>query len=270
MEQHTALRCSHSDADLREEEIEAGHDGVVVKVLSDIRGSWGGTCGAALWAASTVALPWLAATEDRQRMYMGRSVIELGAGLGLLGIGLSKLGASRVMLTDLPAQMPLLTRNLRENSVSPDHGRLQARILEWGTCPEELALQGWDLIVGADLVYDEDLMPALALTLARLLHRNPEARAVLVLPDRSEFDSTQGDRPDYCVLFDLLALPEHGALQAHQVGAISSEEAGTLSSNMHIFVVSHSPGAPAAAARDDMTYVDSPHGQRPPTPEIRE
>ena len=189
----------------------------------------------------------LSATEERQRFFLGRSVLELGSGLGLLGIGLSKLGASRVMLTDLPAQMPLLTRNLRENA--DDCDRLQVCVLEWGTCPEELARQRWDLIVGADLVYDEEAMPALALTLGQLLHRNQGARAILVLPDRSEFESTQGARPDYCVLFELLARPQHGALHTCQVGAVSSQEAGTLSSNMHIFVVSQHPGGSAPASQ---------------------
>lgn len=232
-------RSLSTDRSLREEIIAVGEDGDHVRVLSDRAGSWGGTCGSVLWAASGAALPWLA---DRRALFEGCSVLELGAGLGLLGLGMAKLGARQVMLTDVPAQMPLLLCNAQANSEGPHERRVKTCALEWGKLPTALGAQNWDLVVGADLVYDEDAMPSLAWTLAALLRGKANSRALLALPDRAEFERGAGGKPDYTMLFDLLALPEHGSLTTKRVGCISSEDAGTLGSEIHILLVSHAKG----------------------------
>ena len=122
---------------------------VVVRILSDVNGSWGGTCGASLWAASTAAFPWIIATEERRCLFKDCAVLELGAGLGLFGIALSKAGAARATLTDLPLQLPLLQHNISSNLDRRSGCTVEARALEWGTpLPAWAASQRWDLIVG--------------------------------------------------------------------------------------------------------------------------
>ena len=44
------------------------------------------------------------------------SVLEVGAGCGLLGMSMAVMGARRVVLTDHPDAMPLLRRNVRRNA----------------------------------------------------------------------------------------------------------------------------------------------------------
>ena len=81
----------------------------------------------------------------------GARVLELGAGLGLLGVSASQLGATRVVLTDLHGALPTLRTNVLANSIE---GVAQVAELEWGdvsACLEET----FDLILAADCVYDE-------------------------------------------------------------------------------------------------------------------
>ena len=70
--------------------------------------------GSSIWAAAPALLHWLS-SEDHAHFYRSRRVLELGSGTGYLGIGLAKLGASEVMLTDLPQQCELIDRNLELN-----------------------------------------------------------------------------------------------------------------------------------------------------------
>jgi predicted nicotinamide N-methyase len=46
----------------------------------------------------------------------GCSVLEVGAGCGLLGMATAVMGARRVVLTDHPDAMPLLRRNVERNA----------------------------------------------------------------------------------------------------------------------------------------------------------
>ena len=68
-----------------------------------------------MWAAAPALVEWLTSSEDRRQLYLKRSVLELGAGLGMVGMALSISGAQRVLLTDLPQQQPLLQLNITQN-----------------------------------------------------------------------------------------------------------------------------------------------------------
>ena len=57
----------------------------------------------------------------------GKAVLELGAGTGLTGIAAAMLGASEVLLTDLPYVMENLRQNIASNSVS----NAEAAELDW-------------------------------------------------------------------------------------------------------------------------------------------
>jgi hypothetical protein len=221
-----------------------------VAVWSDSSGAFGGTCGSTLWAASTSLVDWLCCDEQRRhrRLFEGRNVIELGSGLGFAGLALARLGARRVLLTDLPRQLPLLERNLAANLPGCSHASTAA--LHWGLpLPASCCEVSWDLVVAADVVYDEDCVAGLASTLQDLCCHGRDGRtaqALLALPDRSEFGpSGEMDRPaakpepDYCRLFALLP-----TMRVQRLGRLTSEEAGTCESEVHIFLLTPVASSP--------------------------
>jgi predicted nicotinamide N-methyase len=98
-------------------------------------------------------------------------IVDLGSGTGIVGLGLTKLGYTKVAVTDLQEALPLLDDNVQRNEVSD---AVQVCNLTWG---EPLSKQVLNLIqnskrvlcVGADIVYRQSLFAPLIATLAELL-----------------------------------------------------------------------------------------------------
>jgi predicted nicotinamide N-methyase len=80
-----------------------------VTILSDVGAQFGGTCGSSLWAGSTALVAWLGEQPQHSQysyLFAGRAVLELGAGLGLVGLALDKMGAARVCPAPRPGPKP--------------------------------------------------------------------------------------------------------------------------------------------------------------------
>ena len=87
---------------------------ISVRVLADPRKA--GRIVGVLWESAPCLVRWLLEDPERMDTYIkDKRVLELGAGLGLVGTALAKLGARHVTLTDLPQQLTLLRRNLEAN-----------------------------------------------------------------------------------------------------------------------------------------------------------
>ncbi|CAK4075303.1 unnamed protein product [Aphanomyces euteiches] len=81
------------------------------------------------------------------------SVCELGAGLGLAGMALAKLGFI-VVLTDVAPVLPWLHENVALNFTSTERAeRVFVAEYGWGT-PPTLLTPPYDMIVCADVVYE--------------------------------------------------------------------------------------------------------------------
>ncbi|KAF1775385.1 S-adenosyl-L-methionine-dependent methyltransferase [Phytophthora cactorum] len=93
--------------------------------------------GGKLWDSCLVLTRYLAA---RREVLVGKQVVELGSGLGLVGIFCSLLGA-RVTLTDM--------------ETAKRTALLKARAHLWGDPPRDLPMQP-DVIVLSDVVYDPE------------------------------------------------------------------------------------------------------------------
>lgn len=89
-------------------------------------------------------------------------VLELGCGTGIGGIALALAGAN-VTLTDLPHVLHLTRRNVAVNCQPPQH-RTQVREYAWGSQLHELQMQP-DVIIGADVVYQQEHFDALITSL---------------------------------------------------------------------------------------------------------
>jgi len=118
-------------------------------------------------------------------------VLELGAGLGLGGVCCDKLMRGRednwqVVMTDGDeAVLLILQVHLRLNRC---HSRTSCEKLSWGSGLTQFGeRQGrFDLILGADVVYEEASIRPLWQTVVALLSFEPQARFVLVQETRSQ------------------------------------------------------------------------------------
>jgi predicted nicotinamide N-methyase len=100
----------------------------------------GAALGSILWESAVSLCHFI----DRNRsLFENKRVIELGSGLGLPSILVSRV-AEYCVATDKPEMIPLLTENININQT----GRIEARELEWGN-----SIGKFDIILGADIVY---------------------------------------------------------------------------------------------------------------------
>ncbi|KAI4891627.1 hypothetical protein NFI96_025961 [Prochilodus magdalenae] len=105
-----------------------------------------------------------------------RTAVELGAGTGLVGIVAALLGRgtntsvdrAHVTITDREPALDFLSANVRENVPADLQGAVQVSELTWGEGLERYPSGGYDLILGADIVYLEETFPALLQTLEHL------------------------------------------------------------------------------------------------------
>lgn len=113
----------------------------------------GGTTGLRTWEASLLLSEWLL-EQDIQ----GKNILELGSGTGLAGIIAAKKG-SKVMATDGSERVVSTLRgNFKRNDIAAD-----TSVLWWGE-ENDILERKWDLILGADITYDEDICSDLAKT----------------------------------------------------------------------------------------------------------
>ena len=106
----------------------------------------------------------------------GREVLDLGCGVGLIGIVCGRLGARVTFLDREAAALAAVRRNCRRNGLAP------ARTIggDWNHGGQRLAPATYDLVVGGDVVYDDLEWPALGTALMRTLR--PGGQALLADP----------------------------------------------------------------------------------------
>lgn len=104
--------------------------------------------------------------------WTGTTVLELGAGVGLVGLSLAAEGAD-VVLTDLGEAMPVLEANTKGNAdmISKAGGRVQAVELDWlwdeRKQRDAVPLDRADIVLGADVVYTLEASAGLLRTFLR-------------------------------------------------------------------------------------------------------
>ncbi|XP_062434744.1 protein N-lysine methyltransferase METTL21A [Rhea pennata] len=135
---------------------------------------------AVVWDAAVVLCAYLEAGSVDLRE---RTVIELGAGTGLLGIVAALLGA-RVTVTDRAAALALLESNVRANLPPELQPRAAVKELTWGKDLGGFPAGAFDLILGSDIVYLEDTFADLLRTLEHLC----AAHTVVLLSCRIRYE----------------------------------------------------------------------------------
>ena len=130
-----------------------------------------------LWTSSIDLAGWLLEQKDMA----GKSVLELGAGVGLAGVAAARAGA-QVTLTDYESDALLFARY--NAMINLPAGAFQQRVqcvpMDWRT-PDIGAK--FDVIIGADIVYEpKNFVPILSLLQSHLV---PGGCALLTEPDRT-------------------------------------------------------------------------------------
>ncbi|NXN44144.1 MT21A methyltransferase, partial [Rhinoptilus africanus] len=134
---------------------------------------------AVVWDAAVVLCAYLEIGGIDLR---DRSVIELGAGTGLLGIVATLLGkgffvslfkaiykcSARVTITDRAAALEFLESNVQANLPSELRPRAVVKELTWGKDLDNFLPGAFDFILGADIVYLEETFAELLQTLEHL------------------------------------------------------------------------------------------------------
>lgn len=161
-----------------------------------------------------------------------RRVLELGAGMGVCGLIAHKTGAAAVVLTDGDASaLKYLNENIMANVGSAGESKMDesktemvegdsrpahARVLRWGDTDavkelmEVLETGHFDLVLGSDLIYPEQVKTAEALPLMDVKVRDLMATAAAALQEGGTFLLAHEIRSD---LRDVM-----GLLETHAIG----------------------------------------------------
>lgn len=130
-----------------------------------------GVTGAVMWDSGVVLAKFMEHAADSKRLLlMGKNVVELGSGCGLVGCVAALLGAN-VILTDLHDRLKLLKKNVDANVGVLGNARGSARVMEltWGDAlGTEFVKPLPDFVVGSDVIYSEDAVIDLLHTLRQL------------------------------------------------------------------------------------------------------
>lgn len=144
--------------------------------------------GALLWDSSVVLASWLVRNRASLRRVIGCAgheafaCVELGAGLGLVGLAAAATLGAPTTLTDRSEVMPLLERGIARNGLQ---AVARAAALEWGDAAASRALGTFGLVLASDCIYEESAQPALCATLAALLDRTNAGAYALVAWDEA-------------------------------------------------------------------------------------
>ncbi|XP_068186167.1 S-adenosylmethionine-dependent methyltransferase domain-containing protein isoform X2 [Antennarius striatus] len=146
------------------------------------------TYGALVWPGATCLCQFLENNQQQVNL-MDKTVLEIGAGTGLLSIVASLLGA-RVTATDLPEILSNLTFNLQRNTKSRSRHAPQVAALTWG---QSLARDfpqpshRYDYVLAADLVFPHDYLKELLETMQHFCR--PGSRTTLLWANKIRFES---------------------------------------------------------------------------------
>ena len=120
----------------------AGHNGEINKT------------GSRIWDAALVLSKFLETNLATSDGWHTRTVIELGAGLGVPSLSAAILRAKRVVATDMKENIALLNENIRLNFDDRNTSEIEAQELSWGDAANSpLAEVHWDIILCSDLLY---------------------------------------------------------------------------------------------------------------------
>ena len=141
-------------------------ESAIVKIAST--SFYEGKLGHAIWPASVAGAVWAA---DRPELFRGKSVLELGSGVGAFGVAVAALTpAARVCLSDMDATsdadfdspsglLAAQRSNVLGNGLDP--ARVSSRRVDWADT-SDWGDERYDVVLAADCVYMPETVEPLA------------------------------------------------------------------------------------------------------------
>lgn len=161
------------------------------------------------WGSSFILGSRIAA--DKQKRYLEGSVLELGAGTGLVGIVACRLGYHTI-LTDLEEILPNLIANVNLNEIS----NCEVEELDWSSPFRFVSSRGditFQTIILSDPLYSSKHPAWIVSMINQFLGPQPNARVLLQLPIRRSFEKEREK------LWELIALSGYVAEdEAYETG----------------------------------------------------
>nr|GMD96106.1 protein N-lysine methyltransferase METTL21A-like [Ipomoea batatas] len=150
-------------------EIHIAGNKLLIYELDDIYDSVSGRAltGSWTWDSAFYLSNWIA-THRQTVQFTGKTVLELGAGTGLPGMTAARLGAKRVVLTDIEPLVPALRKSVEANGLGE---RVWVSRLVWGSdeFPSRLGESGEvDAVLMSDVFFDAAEMAGLGKTLKKV------------------------------------------------------------------------------------------------------
>lgn len=140
--------------------------------------------GDVVWPAS-IALARL--ISHCPSLVAGKRVLEIGAGLGLVGNAAAKAGAAEVLMVDLDADVLQLARRSVPENIPEDPSLASVQTLDWGDVPEGWPADRFDVVLAADVLYDAEAASGVADVVARALRGGGDGAMALVCdPEQRE------------------------------------------------------------------------------------
>ncbi len=102
-----------------------------------------------LWPSARALAPLIGAIPDLE----GRRVIDLGCGIGALGLAAASRGAKAVLADVKPEALELAAENARKNGLE-----VETRCFDWTAPPEDLGT--FEAIFAADVLYEDGMLGA--------------------------------------------------------------------------------------------------------------
>lgn len=168
-------------------------NGSALAIWQDPLSKFSTLLGHSLYPAACVLVQWFCDLPDGQRDFGGKHVLELGAGLGAVGMALAQQYGARVLVTDQAGLVPLMQHNIAMNFPTPGEqsGIEQpapapvptAAALSWGADSTGKEEGYWDWVVGSDVAYAGKHAE---LTETLLCETGRNTRIALALSDRAE------------------------------------------------------------------------------------
>ncbi|GIZ42277.1 hypothetical protein CKM354_000555200 [Cercospora kikuchii] len=157
----------------------------------------GDDLGLKTWASSYLLAKRVAVLQHTlPRLPQHASILELGAGTGLVGMAAAAILKKHVIMTDLPEIVPNLQHNaqLSAGAIALHGGKVDCAVLDWMQ-PGAFFLDGmhegqahtFPLIFAADPIYGPEHPRLLAQAISYHLIENSDARAVVEMPLRDAY-----------------------------------------------------------------------------------